>query len=239
MADDFEMTQDHRSSKRVRIDQLLLKLSLNGEKTITDPNPEFTINPLVDTYEKPRKKTTLESYISSKMMDEYYSQYDQKMAMWRCFQPKSLVLYHFRSWVRRLVNSFVRVYNERTQSRMKLFKSYLSVLLMVQNPNVQFTMDDLWHILLQQNLIEQEKLALKRDKRINDKRLEEIYDEQKLGEECNYQYWTRFSNLHKDLEMEDLELALVLDTGMDLDSPMEGMHSYSEANYGSYYATER
>lgn len=243
LSDDIDSPQCHRSNKRVRIDHLLLKLSLNGEKTKNVSPSKFTINPLVESYENPPKKPSLESYISGKMMDEYCSQYDKNLALWRCFLPRSLVFYHFQLWVRRLFNSFVRVYNERSHPRkpMKPFKSYFSVLWLVQDPTVQFTMDDLWHILRQQNLVEKEKIALKRDKRISDKRLEEIKDEQKLGEECDYQYWNRFSKLQRDIEMDETDtLELVLDTGMDLDPPMEDMpRSCHEANYGSYYATER
>lgn len=241
MSDDPEISRNHRSNKRVKIDQLLLKLSLDGENVKSSPVSEFSINPLVEVYENQPKHPTLESYISGKIMDEYCFQYNQNSALWRCFLPRALVVYHFQMWVRRLFNEFVRLYNESNKGRkpMKLFKSYFSVLWLVQDLSVQFTMEDLWHILRQQNLVEKEKMAFKRDKRKTDKRLEEIYDEQKILEECNYQYWNRFSKLHRDTEMDETDtLELVLDTGMDLDSPIEGVHPFPEANYGTYYGTE-
>lgn len=248
LSDDIEISQPHRPNKRIKIDQLLQNLSLDGGNNRFDggaykrtPVSEFSINPLVDIYDNQPKKPTLESYISGKMIDEYCSQYNQSSAVWRCFLPRALVVYHFQVWVHRLFNGFVRLYNERNKGRkpVKLFKSYFNVLWLVQDPNVQFTMEDLWHIMRQQNVIEKEKMALKRDKRMNDKRLEEIYDEQKILEDCNYQYWNRFSQLHRDAEMEEADSPEpVLDTGMDLDSPIREMYLQHEASYGSYYGTE-
>lgn len=244
MTDDLE--PPHRSTKRVRIDQLLLQLSLDGKPVPKEPIAEFSINPLVETFENDkRKKPSLESYISGKMMDEYCEQIKSNMAISRYFQPRALVVYHFQLWVRRLFNAFVRLYNlsNKTRKPVKLFKSYFSIVWLVQDPTVQFTMEDLCNILQQQNLIEQQKLALKKDKRMSDKRLEEIYDEQKILQECNYLYWNRFAKIHQDTEMEDVD-SEVLDTKMYVDTdsyagtPTGESPMGFEANYGSYYGTE-
>lgn len=223
--------------KKLRLDTLLLNLSLNSDRPIAKPvlkTPKYTINSMVDSEQQAPRQSSIDSYISEKIMQEFKDKIVHDYAVIPWVLPLAVVAFHFQRWLKRLFNSFVQRFNETHPERkpVKRFSSYFKIIRLVQDPSVAFTIEDLGNILMEYNQLEQKKVALKRDKRADSKKVEEMHEEEQLARESKYAYWDRFSNLQQDVVMEDGSYE-VLDAEMEMDEPIKD--EPLEANYGNYY----
>lgn len=223
------------TAKRVRLDTLLLNLSLDPDKPIAKP-AKFSISSAINTEMQYPPQTAIDSYISEKMYKDFKDKYYNDLALIRWTLPIVVIATHFQRWVKRLFNAFVVRFNENNPNRkpVKKFTSYNKIIQLVQNPSVAFTIEDLGNILKEYNILERKKLALKRDKRADSKKVEEMHEIEQIVRESKYAYWDRFSDINDDVVMEDgIYELLDMETEMELDSPVQ--EGPLEANYGNYY----
>ncbi|SGZ47070.1 CIC11C00000003272 [Sungouiella intermedia] len=220
------------SVKKIRLETLLQNLTLEPTRPIAKP-AKFSINTMFNSEQDSPRQSRIDSYISEKIMQEFKDKLYQDNALIKWVPPFLVITAHFQRWVKRLFNMFVKRFNEHNPHRapIRRFPTYLKIIQLVRDPNVAFTLDDLANILKEYNLIESRKLALKKDKRADSKKVEEIHEEERIARETKYAYWDRFSNLREDVVME--EGIYGLDMEMDSDSPVRA--EFVEANYGNYY----
>lgn len=220
------------SFKKIRLDTLLQNLTLepSPHRHLAKP-AKLTINSMLNTDQEYPQRSRIDSYISEKMMQEFKDKIHQDNAVIRWMPPIMVITAHFQRWVKRLFNMFVKHFNESHPDRKSIrrFPTYMKIMQLVRDPHVAFTLDDLAGILREYNAIERKKLALKRDKRADSKKVEEMHEEEELAKGTSYAYWDRFRNLQDEV-MVDGDM-YVLD--MEMDSP--GRDEPGEANYGNYY----
>lgn len=219
--------------KRTRLDSLLENLSLDSEildktkrpslhsqnglrQPETERKPQFSVNPMVDPTQP--GKTSIDSYISEKLFEGFKERFYLEHAVIRWVPSLVIIAYHFERWVRRLFNQFVRRFNENHPDRppVKRFTSYAKIVRLVQDPSASLTVEDLWNILMESNKLERKKLALKRDKRSDSKKVEEMHEEEQLSRESQYGYWDRFRDFGTDVVMEE-SVYEPLDMDMDVE----------------------
>ncbi|QEL59845.1 transcription elongation factor SPT6 [Candidozyma auris] len=100
--------------KRVRLDKLLSKLSLEqdeppAKKPFKIEPDNIDINPLLDfSNEDARPKTTIDTYISERLMASMRQKAQEGLAVGRWYVPAGIVILHFQRWVRRLFNAFIK-----------------------------------------------------------------------------------------------------------------------------------
>lgn len=210
-------------SKKIRLDTLLLNLTLDPDKPRIKPiaRPyKYAINSLVDSDNDSLRQSSIDAYISEKIIQQFKDKILNDYALIRWVPPLMVIALSFQRWVKRLFNAFVRRFNDTHPDRkpIKRFSSYQKIIRLVQDPNVAFTLDDLANIVLEYNELERKKLALKKDKRADSKKVEEMHEEEQLARESRYAYWDRFGNIEHDVVMED-GIYGTLDTDMELDSP--------------------
>lgn len=223
------------TSKRVRLDALLQNLSLDADRPIAKP-ARVTINASIEPDLRYPAQTKLDLYISEKMYKDFKDKYFNDLALIRWQPPLMVIALHFQRWVKRLFNAFVVRFNENNPDRepTKKFPSYHKIIQLVEDPNVAFTIEDLGNILMEHNMLEHRKLELKRDKRADSKKVEEMHEMEQIVRETKYAYWDKFGMLNADVVMEDGVYEL-LETEMELD---ESTRDLLEANYGNYYAQD-
>lgn len=199
---------DEPSKKRVRLDSLLLQLSLSNDEKVEAQ--KFNINPLLSM--KKQRAAPLDKFMSERIIQEFTEKLkrDQAVGFWT--PPLAIVAFHFERWVRRLFNSFVRGYNlgRPDKKPVRPFRDYFKILELVGNPQIQFTMQDLWNILRKENALEQKRIRKRRRRSVDE-------DEVNLSE-VKYAYWDRFAQISEDLEMEDVGEEMV-ELEMEVESP--------------------
>lgn len=210
-----------QGSKRVRLDKLLSKLSLEPETSNENPatikSPSLDINPLLDFTDEERKpKSTIDLYISERLIATMQEKAKEGLAVGRWYIPAGVVILHFQRWVRRLFNNFVRRYNALHPDRppVSQFKNYSKIVKLVTSPDVNFTIEDLRQILADENAREQYALLQRRQNRESKKHIEEIKEENSIFAGASYNYWDRFSQVNVDF---DMELSADASDGLDLD----------------------
>lgn len=208
--DDIE--PDH---KRVRIDRLLSKLSLDEPSPIEQ---DLKINPLLEfSDEESRPKSSIDKYISEKLIASMQAKAQEGLAVGRWYIPAAIVSLHFQRWVRRLFNRFIRRYNashpERTS--VKTFRSYFNIVKFVCS-EVNFSLDDLRQAVMEENVREQREIVQRRHAREDKRHFEEITEEESLAAESLYTYWDRFAEASGDMDME-METEMETGSGLDLD----------------------
>lgn len=212
---DFDNTKAPK--KKIRLDSLLLKLSISKEE-----EKPFDINPLLslDNYDLPRKKKqpVMDTYLSEKIMQGFKDKLLADLAVGHWYLPLGLIAYHFQRWVRRLFNAFVRQYNSWHPNKkpVRPFRDYFKIMQLVRLPEARFSVDDLWGVVTEQNQIEQRTLARRKELRSKTKELEELNEEELAFRSSKYAYWDRLAQISEDLEMEDY---VETDTDMEVESP--------------------
>lgn len=195
------------SNKRVKVEQLLLNLLLennNEVPTVTD----FNVNPLIDFSNdliKKLKQTGIDSMISEKIYQSYKNRVLEGLTMIRYMLPITVLILHFHIWVKRLFNNFIRKFNcnHPNGKQVGLFRSYYKIMAIVEDPKINFTYANLYDVVIQENEIEARSLIMKRDHKLDSKKIEELRESETLVKECNYKYWDRMNQFPGDIEMED------------------------------------
>lgn len=247
-----------RPAKRVRLESMLEKLSLHNEpEAFCQQKPRYQVNPLVDSQEpqvKKRRTADLDSIILEKMAEAYKDHILLGLMLIHYCHPLAVLVRHFQVWVKRLFNFFVRKYNERNGGvrRMRPFQSFSRIMALTRDSNVAFTYGDLLQIVLEENVLEAQRLQAKKDKTLDSEKLREIKDGEELVRESRYTYWDKVSKLSPDVDMDvyggdyyeytDVEqghgaemLPPATDTEMAIEVETPGC--LVEANYGNYYGT--
>lgn len=209
--------------KRVRLDKLLSKLSLEqdeppAKKPFKIEPDNIDINPLlVFSNEDARPKTTIDTYISERLMASMRQKAQEGLAVGRWYVPAGIVILHFQRWVRRLFNAFIKRYNagHPEQPPVKPFRSYKKVLNLVHSGDVNFTFEDLRQILNEENDREYRRLVERKEARENKRQIEEIKEETSIYANSGYTYWDRFAQVSADIDME--LLSAMSSEGLDLE----------------------
>lgn len=179
--------------KRVRLDALLEKLTLN--------EPVYAVNPLLDLATEPKSEQKLND-ISNVLLRKITEELLKKMAVGRWIVPFSLIAFHFQRWVRRLFNAFVRKHNAAHFDRPPIrHLTYAQIVKLLRPPRPRLHIDELWAILMQENAQEQWRLEKQRMRTLP---LEE------LDEPVKYTYWDTLPREPEDVDMES-------DCGMELE----------------------
>lgn len=128
---------------------------------------------------------------------------EEGLAVGRWYIPAGIVILHFQRWVKRLFNRFVRRYNATHPDRapVRTFRSYSKIVKFVYS-EVNFSLDDLRQVVMEENYREQRELTLRRNARENKRYIEEITEEESIAAESLYTYWDRFAEASGDIEME-------------------------------------
>lgn len=183
-----------RDGKRIKLDNLLLGLSLDEGINKTPSNKlthsfieskspnqllqsNYVINPNIklkpySVFKKstspslPNNVPSINSYVAERLLKHFHTIYDSKSSLIRWYKPYFLILYHFHNWVLRLFNRFIRKYNKKFSGKpIRGFNLYSRIMDLINLKDINFTYDDLSNILAQENKLE----ALKINKRINER----------------------------------------------------------------------
>lgn len=255
--DDNENSYDlEKNGKRIKLDNLLLELSLDENTTNHEPKKtttqlfienkssklshqsDFVVNPSLNlkSYSVYKKSSSppatinspnINSYVMERLVQHFHTVYNSKSALIQYYKPHFVLSYHFENWVIRLFNRFIRKYNKRTNGvQIKKFTFYSKIMNLINLKDINFTFNDLLHILEQEYKLEALRLNKKRkNKKVKDSTTDEADD--KIFESIKYNYWDTLREVNKDFEMID---ELSLDTS-DTDNPklyeiVDPMHSY-------------
>lgn len=215
------LEHDH---KRVRLDRLLSKLSLEQDeppaKRTPLIEPDLEINPLLDfSDEDKRPKSGIDAYISEKLIASMQERVKEGLAVGRWYIPAGIVILHFQRWVRRLFNSFIKRYNASHPDKAPVspFRSYNKIVKLVCSPDMNFSVDDLRQILMDENHREQRDIARRKLKREDKRHIEEIKEEEGIFATTSYTYWDRFAEVSRDIDMDIELLSAAVSDGLDLD----------------------
>lgn len=192
--------------KRVRVEQLLEKLLLDG-KAAAKTQVDYDVNPLLDFSDdrKRKKRPGIDSVISEKIRLEYKDQVLRGLTMIRYMPPITIIILHFHAWVKRLFNNFIRKYNRTHagQRQVGFFRSFYKIMAMVEDPRIGLTYANLYDIVIRESEMETRMLVLKKSNKLDSKKIQEIRDEESLARECNYKYWDRMGDL-PEVDMDDV-----------------------------------
>ncbi|GEQ70441.1 hypothetical protein JCM33374_g4118 [Metschnikowia sp. JCM 33374] len=212
-----------KSMKRVRLESMLERLSLRSDGESPQRKATFQINPLLESTEprpKKRRMVDLDDLISEKMASAYKDHILQGLILIRFCHPLTILVRHFQLWVKRLFNGFVRKYNERNKGArcMRPFRDFSRIIALTRDLSLAFTFQDLLNIVLEENALELQRLVLKKDKKLDSEKLQEIKDEEEMARESSYTYWDRVSALTGDVDMDEYGGEFPPRHGMERDS---------------------
>lgn len=195
------------TTKRVKVEQLLSNLLLENDTTpIKYGISDFDLNPLLEFSDDKKWKKTfgIDSIISDKIFQGFKDKVLQGLAVIRYMLPITVLVLHFRLWIKRLFNNFVRKYNRNHPEKRQVstFRNFYKIMAMVEDPKMNFTYANLFEIVIQENEIEAHSIMLKKSHTLDSKKVEEIRENESLAKECNYKYWDRMSEFPGDYEME-------------------------------------
>lgn len=231
-----ESSYEH-GGKRMKLDNLLLELSLNDEGrnqknrrtthafiedkvTKKSQETDYVVNPSISLkpysiFKKSSSPTTpttypsVNSYVVEKLVQHFHTIYNSKSALILWYNPHFLLIYHFEVWVLRLFNRFIRKYNKRSESKpIGKFKFYSKIMNLVHLDHVQFSYDDLLHILDQETKLEAIHLKEKSDARKNDtksKLSKSSTKDDKHFENIKYDYWDTLRDTNSEVDMADAQ----------------------------------
>ncbi|RLV90916.1 hypothetical protein JA1_004213 [Spathaspora sp. JA1] len=244
-------------TKRLKLDALFDDLSISDtthsfihrkDKSSTKTQVNYIINPNIKSvpYGGIAKKSVnsqqqgagstsshnLDTFLSERLNEHLREMISSQMSLIPWYDYRFLIVYRFHRWVIRLFNRFVKGYNRRTQQTIPRFKSFDSILNLVNNNSI--TLAQLFDIVLQENQIELvrlrnkfEKLQLRRESK---KRQEEI----NIEKDIRYNYWDNLKLDHSnDYEMVDTanngdRKLFELDSSYESDVDMASEESSSE-----------
>lgn len=221
-----------KNGKRIKLDYLLLELSLDEDATdiesrnTTHPfieskslrlsqQSDYVVNPSINlkTYSVFKKSSSPtatisspNSYVMEKLVQHFHTVYNSKSALIKWYKPHFVLSYHFENWVLRLFNTFIRKYNKRSNGNpIKQFNFYSKIMNLISLKDVHFTYKDLLSILEQENKLEILKLNRKRRNRHYKKQDDTSIDgtDDKNFENLKYNYWDTLREVNKDFEMID------------------------------------
>lgn len=218
-----------RAKKRVRLEAMLESLSLGGSRRASSP---VYINPLAihEKSQKKQKRNDIDSIISGKLYECYKQDLLRGFKVIRYKHPVAIIMWRFKSWIKRLFNVFITKYNRQNPhvQPMKTFRDYAQIMALVEDKKVNFSLADLLHIVVQESGLEVKAIERKREMSADSTKLQEIKEEEDVVKQCNYHYWDRLRTRPADVDMDILQ-GPELPADMELDEP-------SEANYGNYYS---
>lgn len=198
----------------------------------------------------PSTSANIDAYVSEKLMEHFQNVINSSNKVIKWYQPYIVLAYDFQKWALRLFNRFLKKYNTRVRQEnpeagpenyYKPFKFFFKITNLINNPDTNFTFQDLMNILLQESEIEILRVRRRREDKL--KMSSEIDLELR---DIKYNYWDRVPDLSKDLEMSDdindrfVDLGDVDSNDMDYDMNPVDMnestsHNLMESNYGLYY----
>lgn len=225
------------SQKRIKLDSLLENLHLDEPPRKKPHRREPKFEPVVESVKfiPTSSKSAIDNLVAASMLESYHIQMAKDLALLRWVPFPVILGLHFQRWVKRLFNAFVRRFNANNSDRKPVpyFRTYEKIMRLVNDPNSGFTFYDLRQVLKEQNIREQHYLELKRDKKVESRKLEEIREDEQLSRKVKYNYWDRFADVVEDSEMLDADVESERSTPQmeDSDAPMSDL----EANYGMYY----
>lgn len=228
----------YRSShKRIKLDSLLEDLHLDEPPRKKPHRKEAKYEPVVESVKfiPTSSKTTIENLVAASMLESYHIQMAKDLALLRWVPIPVILGLHFQRWVKRLFNAFVRRFNANNSGRKPVpyFRTYEKIMRLVEDQNSGFTINDLRQILMEQNLREQHYLEVKRDKKVESKKLEEIREGEQLSRKIRYNYWDRFADVVEDSDMLDVDEESGQSTPQV--EEVDALMSDLDANYGMYY----
>lgn len=211
--------------KRMKLDNLFGDLSLTEKEYQSKLEPDYVVNPKIKhtLFKKPGTSPggTINSYIAEKLMDHFNNVIASSLLVLPWYNPRRLVMFRLERWTIKMFNRFLRKYNIRHHTRIKLAKSCHTIFEMIRQNNLHYV--DLLKILFQENALELHRLREKRQKKVQQEQEDEVLD-------VRYDYWDgHFKDNVVEIEMDEDEDEDEVDT-MEIDE-MEPI----ESNYGSYY----
>mmetsp|Transcript_1462 Transcript_1462/g.1458 ORF Transcript_1462/g.1458 Transcript_1462/m.1458 type:complete len:237 (+) Transcript_1462:202-912(+) len=186
-------------------------------------NPDFVVNPSLNlkSYSVFKKSSSppttinspnINSYVMERLAQHFHTVYNSKSALIQWYKPHFVLSYHFERWVIRLFNRFIRKYNKRSNgAKIKQITFYSKIMNLINLKDINFTFNDLLHILEQENKLEALRLNKKRKNR-EEKELPIDETDDKIFENIKYNYWDTLREVNKDFEMID---ELPLDNSAD------------------------
>ncbi|KAI3403814.2 hypothetical protein KGF56_003374 [Candida oxycetoniae] len=216
--DDFDDQHiESRSGKRIKLDSLLEGLHLDDdmsthpfisqkEKCKLDSQVPPTFNSIIDIGGIFKKSNVPQSYTSSQMnsfINERLAEHFEKMItsamkIIRWYNYKFLIILIYKKWFVKLFNRFLKKYNLKNNSNIRLFSSYDKIVRLI--PEGFLTWNDLKSIIYEENRLEIQRLQLKEQKRQSQKDSKVIQMESAIYKDLGYNYWDNL-NFDKDLDM--------------------------------------
>lgn len=221
-----ESTQSKNGRKKVKLENLILHLSIEENKEqeddIVTPDDTLSNGILISNFCNPDsskcnlldESLTELPYFSklfgtskldldvARILHLYHERvyyFNNQIIRW--FHPICVIIFHLHTWLLRNVNNFIRKYNKRNPTdKVPIFKTYERFETFLKLKQGHLKRDDLWNILLYENSIEQKVLAQRRSNNEKSGNASPELLEEDLGN-TKYNYWDKSSE--NDLIMED------------------------------------